>query len=240
MRSAISGSLVAANPPTTSEWPPRYFVAECTTMSAPQLERPLQERRGERVVDDDARAALVRDRAHAEDVDDRERGVGGRLDPDQRGAVGPVARQRVEVGEVGDRPLDARRREHLRHEAERAAVRVVGDDHALAGLEQPQHRVLGRHPARRTRTRGARPRATPGTPRTRGGWGCRCARTRSPSACPTSSCTKVDDSVMGVTTAPGRGVGWLAVVDGAGLEAVGHGVLTRVPDRPGTSTRRSG
>ena len=46
-----------------------------------ELERPLQERRGERVVDDDARAALVRDRAHAQDVDDRERGVGGRLDP---------------------------------------------------------------------------------------------------------------------------------------------------------------
>ena len=36
-----------------------------------ELERPLQERRRERVVDDDARAALVRDRAHAEDVDDR-------------------------------------------------------------------------------------------------------------------------------------------------------------------------
>ncbi len=34
-RSEIVGSLVAANPPTTSEWPPRYFVVECTEMSAP-------------------------------------------------------------------------------------------------------------------------------------------------------------------------------------------------------------
>src|SRR5206468_551415 len=34
-RSATVGSLVAANPPTTSECPPRYFVVECTTMSAP-------------------------------------------------------------------------------------------------------------------------------------------------------------------------------------------------------------
>jgi hypothetical protein len=34
-RSATVGSLVAAKPPTTSECPPRYFVVECTTMSAP-------------------------------------------------------------------------------------------------------------------------------------------------------------------------------------------------------------
>ena len=148
-----------------------------------ELERPLQERRGERVVDDDARAALVRDRADAEDVDDGERGVGGRLDPHQRGAVGPVALERVEVGEVGDGPLDARRCEHLRHQPEGAAVRVVGDDHALAGLEQPQHRVLGRHAA------GEREAVERALERrqallvARGGWGCRCARTRSPRAC---------------------------------------------------------
>ena len=36
MRSASSGrSSTATNPPTTSEWPPRYFVVECTTTSAP-------------------------------------------------------------------------------------------------------------------------------------------------------------------------------------------------------------
>ena len=29
------GSFVAAKPPITSEWPPRYFVVEWTTMSAP-------------------------------------------------------------------------------------------------------------------------------------------------------------------------------------------------------------
>ena len=29
------GSFVATKPPTVSEWPPRYFVVECTTMSAP-------------------------------------------------------------------------------------------------------------------------------------------------------------------------------------------------------------
>jgi hypothetical protein len=34
-RSAIVGSFVHANPPTTSAWPPRYLVVECTTTSAP-------------------------------------------------------------------------------------------------------------------------------------------------------------------------------------------------------------
>jgi hypothetical protein len=34
-RSAIVGSFVQAKPPTRSEWPPRYFVVEWTTMSAP-------------------------------------------------------------------------------------------------------------------------------------------------------------------------------------------------------------
>jgi hypothetical protein len=32
---AQSASFVATNPPTTSECPPRYFVVECTTRSAP-------------------------------------------------------------------------------------------------------------------------------------------------------------------------------------------------------------
>ena len=35
-RSATSRSLTTTAPPTTSEWPPQYFVVECTTMSAPR------------------------------------------------------------------------------------------------------------------------------------------------------------------------------------------------------------
>ena len=34
-RSPIAASRVPAKPPTTSEWPPMYFVVEWTTMSAP-------------------------------------------------------------------------------------------------------------------------------------------------------------------------------------------------------------
>ena len=50
---ASASSFVATKPPTTSEWPPRYFVVECTTTSAPSVERLLQVRRRERVVDDE-------------------------------------------------------------------------------------------------------------------------------------------------------------------------------------------
>ena len=35
--SASSSWLVVTAPPTTSLWPPRYLVAECTTASAPRL-----------------------------------------------------------------------------------------------------------------------------------------------------------------------------------------------------------
>ena len=49
-------SEVTATPRIVSECPARYFVAEWKTMSAPERERPLEGRRGERVVDDDQRA----------------------------------------------------------------------------------------------------------------------------------------------------------------------------------------
>ena len=43
----------AMKPPTTSLWPPRYFVDEWTTMSAPSVSGCWRYGRGERVVDDD-------------------------------------------------------------------------------------------------------------------------------------------------------------------------------------------
>ena len=35
--SASAGSFVMEAPPSTSEWPLRYFVVECMTMSAPSF-----------------------------------------------------------------------------------------------------------------------------------------------------------------------------------------------------------
>ena len=111
------------------------------------------------------------------------------------------------------------------------------------GREQPQHRVLGGHAAREREPVRARPRATPGTPRARGGWGCRCGRTRSPGARPTASCANVVDSVIGGDHRARRRVGRLAGVDGAGLEArspSGSVPVTTGRARRGTRARRSG
>ena len=85
-----SSSRVITTPPTTSECPPRYFVVECTTKSAPELQRTLVGRRGERVVDGDQRAAAAGD--DALDVDHVEQRVGRRLDPDQARVVADRAR----------------------------------------------------------------------------------------------------------------------------------------------------
>ena len=80
-RSYISWSRVTTTPPTTSEWPPRYLVVECTTKSAPELERALVGRGGEGVVDRDQRSGSAgHDRR---DVDHVEQRVGRALDPDQ-------------------------------------------------------------------------------------------------------------------------------------------------------------
>ena len=46
-------------PPTLSLWPFRYFVVLCTTRSAPSVDRLLDVRARERVVDDERRAARV-------------------------------------------------------------------------------------------------------------------------------------------------------------------------------------
>src|SRR4029079_5295023 len=75
---ASSPSASTSAPPTTSQWPPRTLVVECTTTfrAAPEVrgvrvhahvraerQRLLQVRRGEGVVDDEQRSAVVRELA---------------------------------------------------------------------------------------------------------------------------------------------------------------------------------
>ena len=116
----------------------------------PELERPLQVRGGERVVDHQPGAVPVRDRADGGDVDDREQRVRRGLDPDQPGLVAPGGVDRGRIGEVDGAPLDAGAGEHLGDEAVGAAVGVVGDHDVVARSQEPEHGVLGRH-ARRER-----------------------------------------------------------------------------------------
>ena len=56
-------------PPIVVPWPPRYLVAEWTTMSAPMRERVAQVRRRHRVVDDQRHAVRVRDFGDGGDVE---------------------------------------------------------------------------------------------------------------------------------------------------------------------------
>src|SRR4051794_20881752 len=109
-----------------------------------ELERALVDRGRERIVDRHERAALALD--HAREVDDVERRVGRRLDPDQHRVVAYGALERVEVALVHHVVLEAEAREHLVDEPVGAAVEVVGQDHVRAGArDRRDERVLGGH-----------------------------------------------------------------------------------------------
>ena len=103
-------------------------------MSAPRSSGPLEDRRRERVVDDDERPRPVAEplAEHAGrrlDVDDLQERVRRRLEPDEPGALGQRLPHRLGVGrEVRVARDDAVRPAHALEVAERAAVHVVADD----------------------------------------------------------------------------------------------------------------
>ena len=82
------------------------------------------------------------------DVEAGQQRVGRRLEPHHADVVGPVAPQRVEVGEVDGGPREPERAPHLGDQPERAAVGVVAEQDPLAGPQQPQDVVLGGEAAR--------------------------------------------------------------------------------------------
>ena len=86
-RSAIVGSLVAAKPADHVGVAAEVLRRGVDDDVGAELERPLQVRRRERVVDDDDRAGFVRRVGGGVDVDDVQQRVGRRLDPDQARAL---------------------------------------------------------------------------------------------------------------------------------------------------------
>ena len=195
-----------------------------------ELERALQRRRGERVVDHDLRARRVCDRGHGLDVDDLQQRVRRCLDPHEPRLGTDRAGERVGIGEVARRHLETPRAEHLGEQAVRAAVHVVGQHHVVAGPQRQQQRRLGGHPARE------REPALAAFER-----GERAARAPRASGSPTARVVphlRVADVVLGVRRglidrhvhrAEG-GVGILPGVDRARLESVG-------PQRGGRPSR---
>ena len=191
--SARSRSRTTSAPPTTSEWPPQYLVVECTHDVGAQRQRLLEVGRGEGVVDDEQGAGVVGDRGERLDVADVEQRVGGRLDPDElRLARADRRAHRVDVGDRGRAVLEPPHPLDLVEEAEGAAVRVVGDDHVVAGPAHARGPACPRRPGRRrTRSRAPPPPGPRWRPRGRCGWGWRsgCTRSRRAARRPRPACT---------------------------------------------------
>lgn len=112
-----------------------------------QIERLLQVRRDERVVDDGQRAVSVRDGRDAVDVVDLQQRVGQRLEIYGAGraaaSVAPADRgvERLVVGGVDAVELQPALGEVLVEQRIRAAVDVLADHDAVPGFEDGQHRV---------------------------------------------------------------------------------------------------
>ena len=112
-----------------------------------EIERALQERRGERVVAAEQRASGVRSRRGLGDVGDRERRVGRRLDDREVGALAGAA-EALAVAQVVAAHLDAEAPEHLRGEQLDLVVAARRDDDRLALPEHGQAEARpGRHAA---------------------------------------------------------------------------------------------
>ena len=78
-----ASSPTTSMPPTMSEWPLRYFVAECMTRSAPCSSGRCSAGEAKVLSTTDQQAALLRDGRDRGDVDDLQQRVGRRFDPDQ-------------------------------------------------------------------------------------------------------------------------------------------------------------
>ena len=130
---------------------------------------------------------------------------------------GQSASQGVEIGQVDRRPRVAERAPHLGDQPERAAVRVVAEQDALALSEQSQDVVLGGEAAGERQAVARLLRARPPAPRARSGWGCPIGSTRSPCGCRRRPGRTWSTTRPPVTTAPVDASGcwpaWIARVE---------------------------
>ena len=91
-------SRAFAAPATTSEWPLRYLVAECMTMSAPSASGRREHQKSPRWSRHADSAGGLRDLRHRRDVGDGPERIARRLDPEQSGLAGPHRAHRVKIG----------------------------------------------------------------------------------------------------------------------------------------------
>lgn len=111
------------------------------------LQRPLQHRRGEGVVDDGQEALAARDGRDGGNVDQPQVGVGRRLEIDRAGLGADGGGHRFRAREVGEHGVDAQARQPLREQREGSAVDDLVDHDLVAALQQRQQRGRDRRHA---------------------------------------------------------------------------------------------
>ena len=125
---ARSSAVPQTAPASTSWWPFRNFVAEWQHDVRAVLERPAEERCGERGVDDEPRARRVRELAERVEVGDRRARVRDRLAVEGVDAALAGRPHGVEIGDVDDAHVDAEARaEELAEQRDRVAVGLQRD-----------------------------------------------------------------------------------------------------------------
>ena len=119
-----------------------------------ELQRPLQQRRGEHIVDHDQRAGLLGDLRHGFDVHQLEHGIGRRLE--EEGARVGLHRllPGLEIAAVDQRGLDAVARQQVLDDVAAAAEQRAGRDDMVAGLQMAKQRGRDRGHAARGAARG--------------------------------------------------------------------------------------
>ena len=167
-------------PPCTSLWPPKYFVVEWSTMSAPSSSGRWSAGVANVLSTSVERARLLRERRDRREVGDLHQRVRRRLHEDQLRLRPERLRDGREVVHRAERRREAPRREELLPDRAPAVVRVVREEDVRAARKRLEHRDArppcpsrGRAPPRRPRAARARPRGASAWDSTRG---CRCGR----------------------------------------------------------------
>ena len=136
-------------PPIEVPCPPRYLVAECRTMSAPKSIGRQRYGRGERRVDRERDARVVRDLGQRLEIGDRAGRVGHDLGVDELGAAGlDRGGERGRVVGRDERRLDAEPAQGDVQQRVGAAVEGARGDDVIAGVAQlGEQQRLGGLPA---------------------------------------------------------------------------------------------
>ena len=142
-------SAVTTAPPTTSLWPLRYFVVECTTTSAPSAIGCCSA--GDRKVlsTTTRRAHGVRRAADPADVGDAQQRIARRLDPDDPRAARCDDVRRIRRREIGEHDVEEAALRQRPKQSLRSAVTVVRGDDDVARLQEMKDERHGGHPRAR-------------------------------------------------------------------------------------------